>query len=309
MGLPSADAARRLAARKPSQLARSDDNKPDMSVQVSSGKAPTGHPGVLGGDDAGPQEPCSVHEAEAERYRAMATAMLKLGATLQPMLPGPMDRHPVVRAALNEALAAHRDAKRRLQARRDRAAQAADAEERRELFEYMASAQDRAGFRAWIAKEEERRGWMLQSVEDEPRHVRATAYMRYAVHIRRCRADWDKAVTLARHRDDAAFWEAARRRGQPIVIVPPTPEDTVASLEPSHTWPVGIPMPSYEGALYDYDKRLVSDTGQPFRFTGSGKPFTASAYDAAMADNPDLAGNSVCYANGIALASSMPVHP
>ena len=210
----------------------------------------------------------------AVAYRALAAAMLKPGATPQPVPPGPMDEHPEVRAARGETLAAHRDAARRTRARRERIAAATEAEERRSLFEGMAAAGDTAGFETWMVAAEKRWDWAEQSVEAELRHVRVRQLMQRAVALKRYRREWDEAVARA------ALTDAGRAVRDAICAVPrpcryrpgdalrtsvdgidriaagiPVPLDDKRECQarlpvivppvPALSWPAGIPMPSF----------------------------------------------------------------
>ena len=188
----------------------------------------------------------------ARPWRDLAKAMLKPGAMARPVPVCPAGSPSEVRAAREEALAAQKDARRRLQARKDRAAAKAHAEQRRQIFTTWAKAGNVAAWNAWMEAEDDKWDWMLQS-EQGSRDRTAKLFMRRAVAFKRYRAEWKTSLTLARHKEDVAYWRAVRQRKQPIVIMqaldsadmPPTPRDQVGSPEPSLTGQVGTPNPSF----------------------------------------------------------------
>ena len=213
--------------------------------------------------------------AEAiEGYRALAAAMLRSGAMPQPVPPGPMDSHPAVRTARAEAMDARRDCQRRATGRRDRAAAKVEAEERRNLFTRLAAAGDVAGFQAWMAREEERWGWVVDS-EEGP--VKRRAFMRRAVAFKRYRAEWDTALTVARHAEALRYEQECRSRQ--AIVVPPALGGAEVSVP---SWPAGMPMPSFIRAGGRFPD---GNAGQPSPWNGNGCP--APAGQAAPArDHP-----------------------
>ena len=147
----------------------------------------------------------------ARPWKNLAKAMLKPGAMPMPVPPCPIGSPWEVRSAFQEALAARRDAVRRFQARKDKAAAKAHAEQRRQDFTTWAEAGDVAAWKAWMEAEEERWGWALQSEESE-RDRRSRLFMQRAVAFKRYGAEWRTALIIVRHREDAAYWRAARQR-------------------------------------------------------------------------------------------------
>ena len=133
----------------------------------------------------------------ARPWRRLAAAMMRTGALPQPVPSCPAGSPPAVHAARADALAAYRDARRRLQARRDRAVQQADAEERRERFAGWAKDRDVDALEAWMAGKAEWWDCMEGVVAGDGSGARARMRLRRAVAFKRYRAEWKEAVKAA----------------------------------------------------------------------------------------------------------------
>lgn len=133
----------------------------------------------------------------ARPWRRLAAAMMRPGAPPQPVPACPAGSPPAVHAARTAAVAAHRDARRRLQARRDRAVQQADAEERRERFAGWARNGDVDAFDAWMAGKAEWWDRMEEAVAGDGPGARAQMRLRRAVAFKRYRTEWEEAVRAA----------------------------------------------------------------------------------------------------------------
>ena len=141
--------------------------------------------------------------------------------------------------AREEAIAAYRDARRRMQARRDRAKQKAEADKRRELFAQLAKAGDLAGFDAWMSAEMERWDWVLAS-EEGP--AKRHAFMRRAVALKRYRKEWTLALTLARHADAQRYERECREHGARCATGLARYEDTTEKAPRTEAWMTDFPV-------------------------------------------------------------------
>ena len=147
----------------------------------------------------------------AKPWRKLAAAMRRPGAVPQPVPPCPTGSPPAVHAARAEAVAAHRDARRRLQARRDRAAQVTEAEARRQDFTRWAGAADAEAWEAWMAGKAEWWDRMAEAVAGHGTQARAQVRLRRAVAFNRYRAEWEEAVEVAALGDGERAVRAAVR--------------------------------------------------------------------------------------------------